>query len=120
MGHPLVPLRRARGVVAEAWGDGGWDFPRLVTWTRFPAGNNGVDLQARMQNAMWGDANSPLKDGRFNDELSRAKKQAAADIPLRPVRRRLTAHGRPAGFLRTRRPVRAYPLGGRSCAARRP
>ncbi|WP_327731612.1 NPP1 family protein [Streptomyces sp. NBC_00487] len=72
------------GEVAEAWGDGGWDFPRLVTWTRFPAGNNGVNLQDRMQNATWGDANFPLKDGRFNDELSRAKKQAAAGIPFDP------------------------------------
>lgn len=72
------------GEVAEAWGDGGWDFPRLVTWTRFPAGNNGVNLQTRMQNATWGDANFPLKDGRFELELSRAKKQAAANIPFDP------------------------------------
>jgi hypothetical protein len=72
------------GEVAEAWGDGGWDFPRLVTWTKFPAGNNGVNLQTRMQNATWGDANFPLKDGRFELELSRAKKQAAAGIPFDP------------------------------------
>lgn len=69
---------------AEAWGDGGWDFPRLVTWTRFPAGNNGVDLQARMQNATWGRANFPLKDGRFNDELNAAKRGPAAGIPFDP------------------------------------
>ncbi|MFI1358317.1 NPP1 family protein [Streptomyces sp. NPDC020898] len=66
---------------AEAWGDGGWDFPRLVTWTRFPAGNNGVDLQARMQNATWGDANFPLKDGRYNDELNAAKPSGIAFDP---------------------------------------
>ena len=70
------------GEVAEAWGDGGWDFPRLVTWNRFPAGNNGVNLQSRMQNATWGNANFPLKDGRYNDELKAAKNGPAAGIPF--------------------------------------
>lgn len=69
------------GEVAEAWGDGGWDDPRLVSWNSFPAGNNGVNLQTRMQNATWGDANFPLKDGRFNLELERAKPSA---IPFQP------------------------------------
>ncbi|MBE4740626.1 MULTISPECIES: NPP1 family protein [Streptomyces] len=70
------------GETAEAWGDGGWDFPPLVTWNRFPAGNNGVNLQSRMQNATWGDANFPLKDGRYNNELNAAKNGPAAGIPF--------------------------------------
>ncbi|UUU23583.1 NPP1 family protein [Streptomyces sp. DSM 40750] len=61
------------GEVAEAWGDGGWDFPRLVSWNSMGTGTNGVNLQSRLQNATWGDANFPLKDGRFNLELERAK-----------------------------------------------
>ncbi|MDX3572810.1 NPP1 family protein [Streptomyces sp. ID05-47C] len=70
------------GEVAEAWGDGGWDFPALVTWGRMGTGNNGVDLQSRLQNATWGNANFPLKDGRFNNELNSAKRGPAANIPF--------------------------------------
>ncbi|MEV0219055.1 NPP1 family protein [Streptomyces sp. NPDC050704] len=69
------------GETAEAWGDGGWDFPRLVSWNSFPQGNNNVNLQTRMQDRTWGDANFPLKDGRFNLELERAKPSA---IPFNP------------------------------------
>ncbi|MCD7443216.1 NPP1 family protein [Streptomyces lincolnensis] len=63
------------GEVAEAWGDGGWDFPRLVSWNSYPGGSNTwtANLQTLMQSKTWGDANFPLKDGRFNTELSRAK-----------------------------------------------
>ncbi|MDX3780345.1 NPP1 family protein [Streptomyces europaeiscabiei] len=62
------------GETAEAWGNGGWDFPALVSWNSFPGGDNKwtANLQSRLQNATWGDANFPLKDGRFTTELSRA------------------------------------------------
>lgn len=71
------------GEVAEAWGDGGWDFPRLVSWNSYPGTSNTwtASLQTKMQNATWGDANFPLKDGRFNDELNRAK---PSGIPFNP------------------------------------
>lgn len=65
----------------EAWGDGGWDEPALVSWDNFPVGNNGVDLRAKLNSATWGNANFPLKDGRFQTELSRAK---PAGIPFDP------------------------------------
>lgn len=71
------------GEGAEAWGDGGWDFPRLVSWDNFNNGSS-VDLRGRMNSATWGDANFPLKDGRFNEELSRAKRDAAAGISFDP------------------------------------
>ncbi|MDX3831223.1 NPP1 family protein [Streptomyces europaeiscabiei] len=62
------------GETAEAWGNGGWDFPALVSWNSFPGGDNKwtANHQSRLQNATWGDANFPLKDGRFTTELSRA------------------------------------------------
>jgi hypothetical protein len=71
------------GEAAEAWPDGGWDFPRLVSWNSFPGGTNTwtASLQSTMQNATWGDANFPLKDGRFNSELSKAK---PSGIPFDP------------------------------------
>lgn len=71
------------GEGAEAWGDGGWDFPRLISWNSFPGGDNKwtANLQSRLQNATWGDANFPLKDGRFATELTRAK---PSGIPFDP------------------------------------
>ncbi|MPY55628.1 NPP1 family protein [Streptomyces spongiae] len=70
------------GEVPEAWSDGGWDHPGLVSWNSFPAGNNGVNLQSKMQNATWGKANFPLKDGRFVEELKNAKPDG---IPFDPT-----------------------------------
>ncbi|MER6133757.1 NPP1 family protein [Streptomyces sp. NPDC001815] len=66
----------------EAWGDGGWDTPGLVSWNSFPSGNNGVNLQSKLNSATWGDANFPLKDGRFTTELQRAK---PSNIPFDPT-----------------------------------
>ncbi|MER5215187.1 NPP1 family protein [Streptomyces sp. NPDC002838] len=71
------------GEGAEAWGDGGWDFPRLVSWNQFPGGSNTwtQGLQDRLNGATWGKANFPLKNDRFATELSRAK---PSGIPFDP------------------------------------
>ncbi len=39
-----------------------------------------MNLQSKMQNATWGSANFPLKDGRYNNELNAAKVGPAAGI----------------------------------------
>ncbi|MCD7441010.1 NPP1 family protein [Streptomyces lincolnensis] len=65
----------------EAWGDGGWDQPALVSWNSFPRGKDNLDLQAKLNGASWGNANFPLKDGRFEVELERAK---PSGIPFDP------------------------------------
>ncbi|WP_264935132.1 NPP1 family protein, partial [Streptomyces sp. A012304] len=69
------------GEQAEAWPDGGWDQPGLVSWDSFPVGNDNVDLQAKLNSATWGNANFPLKNDRFPVELERAKPSA---IPFNP------------------------------------
>ena len=71
------------GEVAEAWGDGGWDFPRLVSWNSYPGGSNTwtQSLQDQMNKHDWGQANFPLRDDRFNEELNRSKPSA---IPFNP------------------------------------
>ncbi|MDX3310036.1 NPP1 family protein [Streptomyces sp. NPDC054884] len=69
------------GERAEAWGNGGWDQPGLVSWNSFPKGDNNKDLQAVLNGATWGNANFPLKDGRFETELERAK---PSGIPFDP------------------------------------
>ncbi|MFF6781111.1 hypothetical protein [Streptomyces sp. NPDC012510] len=72
------------GERADAWGDGGWDFPGLISCgNSFQGGDSKwtSSLQSRMNTATWGDADLPLKDDRFNLELSRAKPSA---IPFNP------------------------------------
>ncbi|WP_318843069.1 NPP1 family protein [Myceligenerans pegani] len=65
-----------QGEQAEAWGDGGWDEPALVSWSRLRS-----DLRDTLNRSSWGDANFPLQDGRFPVELSRAK---PSGIPFDP------------------------------------
>ncbi len=60
----------------EAWGDGGWDEPALLSWTNLRS-----DLRDKVNSASWGDANFPLNDGRFPTELSRAKPSGIAFNP---------------------------------------
>ncbi|WP_435281277.1 NPP1 family protein [Streptomyces koelreuteriae] len=43
------------GETAEAWGDGGWDKPGLLTLD-----NMRSDLRTKLSNASWGNANFPL------------------------------------------------------------
>ncbi|WP_455355283.1 NPP1 family protein [Streptomyces sp. SYSU K217416] len=68
------------GERAEAWGDGGWDRPALVSWDRYPRSNNGVNLQRRLNGSGWGKANLPIQDSKFNDTLNKAK----PNIPFNP------------------------------------
>jgi hypothetical protein len=60
----------------EAWSDGGWDEPALVSWE-----NLRDDLRTKLNNADWGNANFPLRDSRWPTELSRAK---PSGIPFDP------------------------------------
>jgi hypothetical protein len=64
------------GEQPEAWGNGGWDEPALLSWTNLRG-----DLRDTLNNASWGDANFPLRDARFPTELSRAK---PSGIPFDP------------------------------------
>lgn len=64
------------GEQAEAWGDGGWDQPALVSWTELRS-----DLRDTLNRSSWGDANFPLQDSRYPLELSRAK---PSGIPFNP------------------------------------
>ncbi|GAB3940797.1 NPP1 family protein [Kribbella albertanoniae] len=64
------------GEQAEAWGNGGWDEPALLSWT-----NLRTDLRDKLNSASWGEANFPLKDDRFPTELSRAKPSGIAFNP---------------------------------------
>ncbi len=70
-------MRFARsGERPEAWGNGGWDEPALLSWDNLRS-----DLRNRLNSASWGDANFPLKDSRWPGELSRAK---PSGIPFNP------------------------------------
>ncbi|MFB7655949.1 MULTISPECIES: NPP1 family protein [unclassified Streptomyces] len=68
------------GERAEAWGDGGWDHPALVSWDHFPRSNSVVNLQRRLNQSSWGKANLPIQDAKFNDTLNKAK----PNIPFNP------------------------------------
>ncbi|GAA3673407.1 NPP1 family protein [Lentzea roselyniae] len=60
----------------EAWGDGGWDMPALLSWE-----NLDPTLRDKLNGSSWGDANFPLQDSRWTTELSRAK---PSSIPFQP------------------------------------
>ncbi|WP_232838154.1 NPP1 family protein [Streptomyces geranii] len=100
----------------EAWGDGGWDHPGLVSWNSFPAGNNGVNLQDRLNNSSWGDANIPLKDSRYPVELERALPYG---VPFNP-RGSPPARTRPEAVDGTPVPSTAVPCPGRPLPDVRP
>lgn len=70
-------MRFARsGERPEAWGNGGWDEPALLSWENLRG-----DLRDRLNSSVWGDANLPLKDSRWPQELSRAK---PSGVPFNP------------------------------------
>ena len=60
----------------EAWPDGGWDEPALLSWE-----NLAPSLRDTLNGSSWGDANFPLQDSRWPTELSRAK---PSGIPFQP------------------------------------
>lgn len=60
----------------EAWGNGGWDEPALLSWE-----NLDPTLRDKLNSSSWGDANFPLQDSRWPTELSRAK---PSGIPFQP------------------------------------
>lgn len=66
------------GEQPEAWGGGRWDEPALLSWT-----NLRNDLRDKLNNASWGDANFPLRDGRFPD---RTEPGQAVRHPIQPQR----------------------------------
>jgi necrosis inducing protein (NPP1) len=55
---------------------GTWQYPALVSWDNFPAG-----IRDRLVNANYGSASLAIKDGAFNDNLTKAK---PAGIPFDP------------------------------------
>lgn len=63
------------GEVPEAWADGGWDTPALVSWDHFP-GSNGTALQTTLNNSSWGSANFMIQDSKFAATLDEAKPSA--------------------------------------------
>ncbi|MFM9445018.1 NPP1 family protein [Streptomyces acidiscabies] len=70
------------GETAEAWPDGGWDHPALVSWDHYPASKDpSKNLQTIMNNSDWGNANFPLQDSKFNDTLNKGKPSGIAFDP---------------------------------------
>ncbi|MER6128757.1 NPP1 family protein [Streptomyces sp. NPDC001795] len=70
------------GETPEAWGNGGWDHPALVSWDHYPASKDpSKNLQTIMNNSSWGNANFPLQDAKFDDHLNKAK---PSGIPFNP------------------------------------
>ncbi|MEH0420283.1 NPP1 family protein [Streptomyces sp. B21-083] len=66
------------GETAEAWGDGGWDMPALVTME-----NMDKTPRDQLWNSKWGKANFPLT-GNFQSNINKARdadSRAAAAIP---------------------------------------
>lgn len=70
------------GERAEAWGDGGWDKPALVSWDHFPKSNDPKkNLQKIFNDQGWGDANCSVQDSKFKNQLNKAK---PGGIPFNP------------------------------------